>query len=64
MVSADEKVISDVSITDLHGRIVCERANSEAQNLMRIELADLPPGMYFVKMKAGEIVHTEKLFIH
>lgn len=56
---------AEITVTDRHGKIIVSRmiqASDEPQTV-NIDLGNAPRGLYFVRIKSGNIVLTRKLFV-
>lgn len=62
----DSKVKTQIEVLDLNGKIVFKESLGKTKGTVRkdIDISGLKSGMYFVKVKQGKSVSTEKLIVH
>lgn len=51
---------ASIELVDLHGRVIHSRLEDEVETL-QLNTSDLSPGLYFVRVKQGDLVNTLKV---
>lgn len=61
--TSEKITLQEVQLYDALGRKVLERKNNSNSNTMSVSVAQLPSGMYYLKLTSGHDSQMQKLFI-